>query len=232
MLYLGFRDLFTRFPEKSPPDIARKFCGPLKWTAQETYTQMNETRTEANRRNAAQSTGPRTPEGKARSSRNATRHGLCSFRAALLSTEDRQEFDLLLEDLRTEHQPDGPTEEILVFKMAEAFFMSQRANFLLTSQLADQTDGKDNSKQVALMLRYFSSADRAFGRHLNDLRKLKKERRLEEVGFVPQNASANLVLNVAEPTVEPVDPPKTEEIEVELPQTNDSPGLPPLDKAA
>ena len=231
MLNLGFRDLFTRFPEKSPPDIARKFCGPLKWTAQETYTQMNETRTEANRRNAAQSTGPRTPEGKVRSSRNATRHGLCA-RTALLSTEDRQEFDLLLEDLRTEHQPDGPTEEILVFKMAEAFFMSQRANFLLTGQLDEQKEGKDNTRQVALMLRYFTSADRAFSRHLNDLRKLQKERRLEEVGFVSQNASANLVLDDAEPTVEPVDPPKTEEIEVELPQTNDSPGLPPLDKAA
>jgi hypothetical protein len=231
MLYLGFRDLFTRFPEKSPPDIARKFLRPYQMDRPGDVYQMNETRTEANRRNAAQSTGPRTPEGKARSSRNATRHGLCA-RTALLSTEDRQEFDLLLEDLRAEHQPDGSTEDILVFKMAEAFFMSQRANFLLTSQLNEQKEGKDNSKHVALMLRYFTSADRAFGRHLNDLRKLKKERRLEEVGFVSQNASANLVLDVAEPTVEPVDPPKTEEIEVELPQTNDSPGLPPLDKAA
>jgi hypothetical protein len=185
---------------------------------------MNEARIEANRRNAAQSTGPRTTEGKAHSSRNATRHGLCS-RTALLSTEEQKEFDLLLEDLRAEHQPEGPTEEILVFKMADAFFTSQRANILLTSQLADQKEGKDNSKQVALMLRYFTSADRAFSRHLNDLRKLQKERRLEDIGFVSQNDSA-------EPPVEPVNPREPGEIEVDLSKIDDFPGIPPLDKAA
>jgi hypothetical protein len=173
----------------------------------------------------------RTTEGKVRASRNATRHGLCS-RTSILSTEDRQEFDLLLEDLRTEHQPDGPTEEILVFKMAEAFFMSQRANILLTSQLADQKEGKDHSRQVALMLRYFTSADRAFSRHLNDLRKLQKERRLEDVGFVSHNDSADFVANTAEPSVRFENPLETEESKVELSKINDPSGIQPLDKAA
>ena len=190
-------------------------------------------RIEANRRNAAKSTGPRTPEGKARSSRNATRHGI-SLRMVLLSTEDQKEFENLYADLRAEHQPEGATEDILVFKMAEAFFMSQRANLLLT-RLFEPTDQKDNSKQLALMMRYFTSADRAFGRHLNDLRKLQKERSLEDVGFVSQNEPDEVC---GEPAETPI-PPQNQEIQVENPeiqaghsQYDPAGGPPPLDKAA
>ena len=46
----------------------------------------------ANQQNAALSTGPRTPDGKAASSPNATKHGLSSaFR--VLAHEDQEEFD-------------------------------------------------------------------------------------------------------------------------------------------
>ena len=190
-------------------------------------------RIEANRRNAVKSTGPRTPEGKARSSRNATRHGI-SLRMVLLSTEDQKEFENLYADLRAEHQPEGATEDILVFKMAEAFFMSQRANLLLT-RLFEPTDQKDNSKQLALMMRYFTSADRAFGRHLNDLRKLQKERSLEDVGFVSQNEPDEVR---GEPAETPI-PPQNQEIQVENPviqaehsQYDPAGGPPPLDRAA
>jgi hypothetical protein len=139
---------------------------------------------DANRRNAEKSTGACTPEGKARSRRNATRHGLCSG-IALMSNEKSEDFASLLADLRHEHQPDGPTEDILVYKMAQSFFFANRAQFLLADRLGDPSK-EDNSKQVALMLRYHTTSDRAFNKHLNDLRKLQKEHRKEEIGFVSQ----------------------------------------------
>jgi hypothetical protein len=46
---------------------------------------VSEKRTEANRRNARLSTGPKTPEGKARSRANALKHGLC---ASVVVAED------------------------------------------------------------------------------------------------------------------------------------------------
>ena len=48
---------------------------------------LNVVQLEANRRNAQQSTGPRTEEGKRTSSLNALRHGLTS-RIVVLPTED------------------------------------------------------------------------------------------------------------------------------------------------
>ena len=60
-------------------------------------------RIEANRNNAQLSTGPRTPEGKERSARNAVRHGLTSA-AAFLPNEDPEAYHdfcrKLIDDLR------------------------------------------------------------------------------------------------------------------------------------
>ncbi len=48
----------------------------------------------ASRTNGAKSSGPATPEGKARSSQNAVKHGLHS-KQILLPTESAEEFQAL-----------------------------------------------------------------------------------------------------------------------------------------
>jgi hypothetical protein len=133
----------------------------------------------ANQANAAHSTGPRTEEGKARTRGNATRHGLCAT-AAVMSDEEQSVFNLLHDDLLAEYQPATPTEEILVFKMAVNFFSFARAENALAARLDCDLDQLD-SKPVALLMRYQSTADRHFNRNLNDLRKLQKERRCPQV---------------------------------------------------
>lgn len=72
---------------------------------------------EANRRNARKSTGPKSPEGKARVSRNAVTHGLCS-RKALLPNEDLRRMRAQLAALRRDLKPQGAHEESLVVLMA------------------------------------------------------------------------------------------------------------------
>ena len=58
----------------------------------------------ANRANALKSTGPKTPEGKARSSMNAWKHGLTAS-GAVLTHEYEEDFDRLALAYRTRYLP-------------------------------------------------------------------------------------------------------------------------------
>ncbi len=84
---------------------------------------------EANRRNAKKSTGPRSAAGKAKSSRNAVKHGLLAGRIVLADNaeEDPQQFDLLLDGLRDDYQPQSTIETMLVERLAASFWRLRRA---------------------------------------------------------------------------------------------------------
>ena len=69
-------------------------------------------RAEANRLNAQKSTGPRTPEGKARSSMNAVTHGLTS-QAALLEGEDPAKLEELGAEMMAHLKPADPVQRAL-----------------------------------------------------------------------------------------------------------------------
>ncbi len=91
-------------------------------------------RTQANKQNALQSTGPRTAVGKAASSGNAVQHGILS-RHLILPGESRGEFDALLLQLMTEQQPVGTLEQALVERMAVALWRQRRLVAAETAQL-------------------------------------------------------------------------------------------------
>src|SRR5215208_1858155 len=72
----------------------------------------------ANRANAKKSTGPRTPRGKARSSMNATLHGLTA-RRPVLPNEDRRAFEAFARAMRMDLRPSGPVQALLVEEVIE-----------------------------------------------------------------------------------------------------------------
>jgi hypothetical protein len=80
----------------------------------------------ANRANTQLSTGPRTPDGKARSSRNALKHGLLSGQI-LLSHENADELDALRENLCADLRPVGALEELLVERIVSSAWSLRRA---------------------------------------------------------------------------------------------------------
>ncbi len=141
----------------------------------------------ANQANAQHSTGPKSESGKAASCQNNFRYGLTGSSFTVLDSEDQDEFDRVLSGLRFEHQPATMTESILVEKMAQSYWLSKRALDLQDQCATDEDLTLDQQqKQLALFLRYQTTHDRAFHRALNDLLKLRAEKRRNEIGFESQ----------------------------------------------
>src|ERR1035437_2775277 len=74
----------------------------------------------ANRANAARSTGPRTPEGKARSAQNARKHGFTASSFAVVRLEDLNEVAHLKEDLVNLYHPVNSQELFALERVALA----------------------------------------------------------------------------------------------------------------
>ncbi len=84
------------------------------------FLALSQRRLEANRRNAARSTGPRTPEGKARVARNAIKHGFFVAQERWTPQQHR-DFETTLDGLRDDLQPQSSVEEGCVWTMAQSF---------------------------------------------------------------------------------------------------------------
>jgi len=138
----------------------------------------------ANQKNATLSTGPTTPQGKGAICFNAFRHGLAG-RFAILPHEDKHEFQELYFSLKAEHRPSTPTEHLLVERMAEHWWLAQRA--LCLQQLCfEESETCQDPKQLALYLRYQTTHDRGFHKCLSELLRLRAQKRKVEIGFVSQ----------------------------------------------
>ena len=133
-------------------------------------------RVQANRENAKRSTGPKTPEGKAASSKNATTHGLSStFR--VLAHEDAAAFAALNDELKAEFKPATTHQKFLVEQMAQNRWRLERTRryeSIALEQLLGEIDEtnpeavivSNMSRKVAnifdLLRRYANDAERSY----------------------------------------------------------------------
>ncbi len=87
---------------------------------------LSPARAAASRRNGAKSRGPCSSEGKARSSRNALRHGLCAGRH-LVADEDVEAFTALEASILEELAPVGALQKILAGRVVRAAWRLERS---------------------------------------------------------------------------------------------------------
>ena len=130
---------------------------------------------EANRRNAALSTGPRTEEGKSAVRLNALQHGLRA-RSVLLPGENVEDYHQLCADLEDNWQPRNRTEQLLVEQMAVAQWKLAR---LEVGERSIFAQGMSAEKQMALLDRFSiqrSRLERSFSKAAHDLEHFQKTR--------------------------------------------------------
>ena len=165
----------------------------------------------ANRLNAKKSTGPRTAEGKAKSSRNGVRHGLLA-KSVVLQSESQERFEALLAQFVGEYYPEGPTQTALVQIMTAAHWRMLRIwNMEVAGvdyEFNKQTDPSasadyagmqtptrahfafrnltDGSRSLDVMNRYEARLDRQFAHAFERLCRLKQLSQTPEGAFFAQ----------------------------------------------
>jgi hypothetical protein len=145
---------------------------------------VSQARAEASRKNGAKSRGPRTAEGKARSSKNALKHGLRAQKYVVLSQEDAAEFAQFQAALLEELAPVGVLQTVLARRIVIAAWRLARADRMEAELLEFRSyegaspglalirDG-NGTKSIETLVRYRNSASAEFTRAVRTLQMLQ-----------------------------------------------------------
>jgi len=143
-----------------------------------------------NRANAQHSTGPRSSEGKARSSQNAIKHGLTAA-TPVLASEDRAAYDAHCRRFLDEYRPATPTETQLVQELADTSWRLNRIPLLEadvldraanppTEEARIQFDIVDAHRLLAGLGLHSARLSRQFQKTLATLNQIQTSRREQE----------------------------------------------------
>ncbi|HEX6012837.1 MAG TPA: hypothetical protein VFY87_13780 [Geminicoccaceae bacterium] len=142
----------------------------------------DQSRADHARRNGALSRGPATPEGKARSARNSTRHGLCAKTLVLGADEDVAALAALRGALAARHLPRDAGEAHWVEELAFAAWRQRRLRALEAEALAragaaaEDADAAPALPSLSTLIRYRARLDRDWRRAGEELEALRRDR--------------------------------------------------------
>ncbi len=127
----------------------------------------------ANAANAQHSTGPRTPEGQARSSQNARTHGLTA-RDLVIAPDEREEFEELRSDYQTAVQPQDAIQQSVFELLVGAAWNLRRIRRMEVRACSDATlTAEKLEKELDRLVRYKTCIERTFYRSLKELKALQ-----------------------------------------------------------
>ncbi len=158
----------------------------------------------ANQANAQHSTGPRTPEGKARAAANSRTHGLCAKDVIISSPEEQTEFSELLTLHLAEIKPHGSVEQVIFDQMIADTWNLRRIRRLETAlnqgidPLAALDDDALQSK-LDRIARHRTRIERSYFKSLKELSSLQSQRVLNRCNEETTDlADISPLLNMAE----------------------------------
>ena len=136
---------------------------------------------DANRQNAKKSTGPKTPEGRAASAANSTRHGLQANPTNLFENNphERSQYDTLKAKLLKQCLPEGELELQAFERYTFALFQADRARQLEIDAQARWSNEPNNETlfhQMERILKLGAAQERRADKALKELTKLQRDR--------------------------------------------------------
>jgi len=127
----------------------------------------------ANAANAQHSTGPRTPEGQARSSQNARTHGLTA-RDVIIAPDEREEFEELLNDYQANVKPQDAIQRTLFEELVTAAWNLRRVRRMEVELCSDtELEDEELQKKLERLARQKTRIERTFHRSLKELKALQ-----------------------------------------------------------
>jgi len=126
----------------------------------------------ANRENAKKSTGPKTPEGKARAAQNALKYGFYS-KEFIVREEDLEDFEQMRECLHNEVRSVSPVASEFFMQMLHASWNLHRLRQIEERIYCEHDNpfGDENiSRQLETLARHRTRFERTYSRALKELR--------------------------------------------------------------